>query len=233
MVGDPIRRRRAGRRDVGGRRPRHGGRGAVERGGPPVGCRGRRTRASASGRPSSSSPTRPDGTLVWVVATDRHDRRCGRCPARTVNLSASPFRRAGGSSGSNDHGLVLAGARRGVGVAVWDVWPRSPPGVLDPAGRYLASSVRRVVVARRRARGRPALIGGDGPHGDASPGHRRRRLLTRRRAPGPGGRLRRPGGCSSSSPSGSVDRGFVVPGVPHPTFGWTAEGDLDRTLAPA
>ena len=91
-------------------------------------------------------------------------------------------------AGVNGQGLVLVGSETGLGVAVWEPWEIDAPEVLDPSGRFLASSVRRVAWLR------------DGELVESGSPYREERMVlmrddiagsglrARRRAPGPGGR---------------------------------------------
>ena len=89
------------------------------------------------------------GALVWLV-----DSQHGRQEVRTVlappqlGSRSIPVPKNWKIAGVNGQGLVLVGSDTGVGVAVWEPWEIDPPEVLDPAGRFLASSVRRVAWLR-------------------------------------------------------------------------------------
>ncbi len=114
-----------------------------------------------------------------------------------------------------------------LGVAVWEPWEIDPPEVLDPSGRFLASSVRRVAWLR------------DGELVESGSPYREERMVLMRddivgAAYAPDGvslaLVGKPQGDMTRvrflESDGSVDEGFVVKGSSISTFGWTAEGDF-------
>ena len=127
----------------------------------------------------------------------------------------------------NGQGLVLVGSETGLGVAVWEPWEIDAPEVLDPSGRFLASSVRRVAWLR------------DGELVESGSPYREERMVLMRddiagAAYAPDGvRLALVGEPQGDmtrvrflESDGTVDDGFVVHGSSISTFGWTAEGDF-------
>jgi hypothetical protein len=169
-----------------------------------------------------------DDTLVWLV-----DSQHGRQEVRTVlapperGSRAIPVPRGWRIAGVNGQGLVLVGSDTGLGVAVWEPWEIDPPEVLDPAGRFLASSVRRVAWLR------------DGELVESGSPYREERMVLMHddivgAAYAPDGvtlaLVGKPEGDVTRvrflESDGSVDEGFVVEGSSIATFGWTAEGDF-------
>ena len=169
-----------------------------------------------------------DDTLVWLVADQD-----GRQEVRTVvapperGSRSIPVPEGWRIAGVNGQGLVLVGSESGVGVAVWEPWEIDAPEVLDPAGRFLASSVRRVAWLR------------DGELVESGSPYREERMVLMRddiagAAYAPDGvRLALVGEPQGDmtrvrflEADGTVDDGFVVHASSISTFGWTAEGDF-------
>jgi hypothetical protein len=169
-----------------------------------------------------------DDALVWLV-----DSQDGRQEVRTVvapparGSRAIPVPEGWKIAGVNGQGLVLVGSETGVGVAVWEPWEIDPPEVLDPSGRFLASSVRRVAWLR------------DGELVESGSPYREERMVLMRddvvgAAYGPDGvslaLVGKPQGDVTRvrflESDGSVDEGFAVEGSSISTFGWTADGDF-------